>query len=205
MKQKKTKQRSLTEIDRRIKQVQAYQLPSGPFDYATRAQGAREAQKFFHEVVCACRQYHNAPEADAVIEAARRLYLTAIEMSYPPGFWEDYERLHAGDPAGLENAVSFLEADPYFDGSGYVKQKLIRAIKAPMLAPDHVARLQRVVLAVVDKRYDRDMRNYRNLAWKVNSPQLSAQLAQRVTSGDFDVRKRARWVLEALVQKGKME
>ena len=98
-----------------------------------------------------------------------------------------------------------MEADPIFYRSGYVKQKLIRAIKATMLTPDYVERLQQVVLAVIDKRYDRDMRNYRNLAGKVNSSALRAQLEQRVEQGDFDVRRRARWVLEALAQKDSME
>ncbi len=123
-------------------------------------------------------------------------------MAYPPGFWEDYARLRAGDASGMESAVSFLEADPWFFRSGYVKQKLIRAIKPRLLTPDYVTRLQNVVLSVVDKRHDRDMRNYRNLAWKVNSPELREQLKRRITEGNFDVRSRARWVLAALEPAG---
>ena len=56
--------------------------------------------------------------------------------------------------------MSFLEADPWFYRTGYIKSKLIRYIKRPMLTPEYIKRLQRVVLAVVDKRDDRDFRAY---------------------------------------------
>lgn len=201
MKRQKTHRSPLTDLQRLARRVQEYRLPSGPFDYAERARAMEEAEEFFHEIVRACRSQYADPEAKAVIEAARRLYERAWEMAYPPGFWEDYERLRCGDPTGMESAVSFLEADPWFFRSGYVKQKLIRAIKARFLTPEYVTRLQQVILAIVDKRYDRDMRNYRNLAWKVNSPALREQLAQRAAEGNFDVRSRVRWMLETLGQK----
>ena len=188
----------MSDIQRWANQVQAYRLPSGPFDYAVQARAAAEAKEFFQKVVGACRRSHADPDADAVIEASRRLYHTALGQAYPPRFWEDYERLRTGDPTGLESAVQFLEADPIFYRSGYVKQKLIRAIKTPMLTPEYVERLQQVILAVVDQRCDRDMGSYRNLAWKVYSPYLRAQLAQRVSSGTLDVRCRAKWMLEEL-------
>ena len=198
MKHEKTKRALISDIQRWANQVHAYRLPSGPFDYSVQARAAVEAQEFFQRVVAACRLSHADPEAKAVIEASRRLYHTALGQAYPPGFWEDYERLRAGDPTGLESAVQFLEADPIFFRSGYVKQKLIRAIKTPMLTPEYVERLQQVVLAVVDRRYDRDLGSYRNLAWKVYSPYLRARLEQRVSDGTLSIRSRARWMLEEL-------
>ncbi len=30
-------------------------------------------------------------------------FYAAVEAAYPPGFWTDFERLRAGDPAGLES------------------------------------------------------------------------------------------------------
>ena len=38
-------------------------------------------------------------------------------------------RIRAGDPDYVERAIAYLEADPYFDGTGYVKSYLVRYLK----------------------------------------------------------------------------
>lgn len=221
MKRQKTHRSPMTDLQRLAHRVQEYRLPSGPFDYAERARAMEEAQGFFQEVVQACRSHHADPEAKAVIEAARRLYERAWEMAYPPGFWEDYERLRSGDPAGMGSAVSFLEADPWFDQSGYVKEKIIRSLKPAMMTLEYSARLRAVILRIVDQRDGREFRAYCRLARKVDSPELREQLRQRLTRAwpsarsltddlpalmlmarqDRAIRRRARWVLEALGEK----
>lgn len=134
-----------------------------------------------------------------------------MDAAYPDRFWEDYQKLKSGDAAGLESAVRFLEADPYFFRSGYIKVSLIRGIKPPMLKPNDAKRLQNVVVSLVNRRDDRDFRAFCKLARKVDGPELREQLSQRLTSRNpdaspnLDVRRRARWVLEALAQKDTME
>lgn len=198
MKRGKTHRSPLTDLQRLARRVQGYRLPSGPFDYAARARAAEEAEKFFHEIVRAGRSHYADPGAKAIIEAARRLYERAWYMAYPPSFWEDYQRLRSGDPAGMESAVSFLEADPWFFRSGYIKSQLIRYIKRPMLTEEYARRLQQVVLALVDRRDDRDFRAFCRLARKVDAPAQREQLTRRLTHDDPDIRRRARWVLEVL-------
>ena len=205
MKHKKAQKAPLTDLQRLAQRVDAYHPPSGPIDYAAQAQALNDAQEFFYEIVREGRQYHADPKAEAVIESARRVYEAAQEAAYPAGFWESYQKLRAGDAAGLEAAAAFLEADPWFPNSGYVKVKLIRHIKPPMLTSEDVTRLQNVVLEMVERRNGQEFRAYCKLARKVDGPRLRAQLAQRVNEGGFDVRRRARWVLEALAQKDSME
>lgn len=195
----------LTDLQRLAQKVEDYRLPSGPFDYAVQARAVREAQQFFHEIVREGKRYYADPEAHAIIEAARRLYSAALEAAYPAGFWEDYQRLRAGGTAGLESVVRFLEADPYFFRSGCIKVMLIRAVKPSMLKPSDIARLQSVVLSLVDRRDDRDFRAFCCLAKKVDDAGFREQLRQRADESNFDVRRRARWVLDALAQKDRME
>ena len=195
----------LTDIQRLAQRVEAYRLPSSPFDYATRAQSMNDVRDFFHEIVREAKQYHAAPEATRVIEAARRLYYAASEAAYPSGFREDCQRLRAGDSEGLEAAVAFLEADPWFHRSGYVKDKLIRHIKPPMLTPEYIRRLQNVILEMVERRNGQEFQAYCKLARKVDAPDLREQLMRRMNGGDADTSRRARWVLEALAQKDSTE
>ncbi len=195
----------LTDLQRLAQRVEDYHLPSGSFDYATRAQSLNDTRDFFREIVREGRQNYADPKAKAVIESARRLYDAAREAAYPAGFWESYKRLCAGDAAGLEAAVAFLEADPWFPNSGYVKVKLIRHIKPPTLTSSYITRLQSVILEMVERRNGQEFRAYCKLARKVDGPELRAGLTRRLDSNDTDIRRRAGWVLEALAQKDSME
>ncbi len=120
-------------------------------------------------------------------------------------FQRDMVLMQGGDKSKVDVAIAFLEADPWFHGSGYAKAKLIRYLKPPMLKPDEIKRLQNVVLSLVDRRDDRDFRAFCKLARKVDGPRLREQLTQRLAQNDLNVQRRARWVLEALAQKDRME
>ena len=119
---------------------------------------------------------------------------------YPWQFWRDIALLRGGDHTKMEAAVSFLEADPWFHGSGHSKVRMIRHIKPSMLTPDFTERLQNVVLAMVERRNGQDFRAFCRLARKVDAPAVREQLTRRLTHSDPDTRRRARWVLEALEQ-----
>jgi len=192
MKRRQTHKTPLSDLQRLAQRVEAYRPPSGPFDYAIRAQAMNDAREFFYEIVREGKRYYTDPKARAVIESARRLYYAALDAACPPGFWEEYQRLRAGDPAGLEVAVTLLEADPWFQGSGYVKVKLVRYIKPPMLTPGYVTRLQNVVLSMVERRNGHEFRAYCRLARKVDALYLREQLTRRLTHDDPDTRRRAR-------------
>ena len=124
---------------------------------------------------------------------------------YDWDFWRDMELLKGGDQSKLEQAVAFLEDDPWFYGSGYDKVRLVRYIKLPMLTPSYIGRLQSVVLRMVETRNGTDFGAFCRLARKVDDADLREQLTQRLDGGDVDIRRRARWVLEALAQKDSME
>lgn len=126
--------------------------------------------------------------------------LSSEAARYSWQFWRDIALLRGGDHTKLEAAVSFLEADPWFHGSGYSKVRMIRCIKPSMLTADFTTRLQNVVLAMVERRNGQDFRAFCRLARKVDAPALREQLARRLTHDDPDTRRRARWVLEALEQ-----
>jgi len=175
-------------------------LRGSPFDYAARARQVQEAQRWNR----LASQLRFRPPADAhvwdVHRATAGRFYEAVEAAYPPGFWDDYQCLVRGEAKGVESAIRFLEADPWFHRSGYLKEKLIRHIKPPMLTPNFTARLQNVVLAMVERRNGQEFRAFCRLACKVDAPALREQLTRRLTDGDPDTRRRARWVLEALGQ-----
>lgn len=106
--------------------------------------------------------------------------------------------IRGGDVEQLETIIRFLENDPWSHGSGYLKEKVITAIKPWMLSVDGAKRLQAVCLSIVDKRDGREFRAFCNLARKVNSSALREELTRRLTNFDPNIRRRARWMLDAL-------
>lgn len=111
--------------------------------------------------------------------------------------------LAAGRPRYIETAIAFLEADPWFFRSGYEKQVLIRHLKRVQLAVAHKERLAGIVMAAIDGRDRVEFRHYCRLACYGWSDQLDAEVAERMRSADAGVRRRAQWVVEAVISSGK--
>jgi hypothetical protein len=100
----------------------------------------------------------------------------ANQAVYPPGFWDDFKRLHGGDSAVLETAIQFLEADPWFFRSGYIKEYLIRFVIRCELSDEQAARLRDVVMHAIEERDRREFRRYCRLARRVTTLEFRAEL-----------------------------
>lgn len=111
--------------------------------------------------------------------------------------------LAAGHQRAIEEAIGFLEADPWCFRSGYEKQNLIRHLKRAALSEVQRERLGGVVLAAVDGRDRAEFRHYCRLGCAVWSDALDEAVALRMESPDRGIRRRALWVAEAAVASGK--
>ena len=59
-------------------------------------------------------------------------------------------RLSGSDPEAVEDALLFLERDPYFFRSGYARERVARGVARAELTPTQKARARAVVLSTVD-------------------------------------------------------
>lgn len=116
---------------------------------------------------------------------------------FPQHLWNDVQRLENGNPAGVGSVAKFLEADPWFFRSGYLKADLIKLLNRVEIPPVYADRLRKVIINVVEKRDRREFRSYCRLAKRLDNPKLREELAKRLEDKDPSVRRRARWVLEA--------
>ena len=131
MKRKKTQSPQRSDVAEMVRRVREYQPAQGPFSYAERGRAVTEAHQLYNESFQLTKTFSMDPDLSEACTQALRLWYAAIERAYLPGFDEDVERLRTGDPSGMESAVSFLEADPWFFRTGYIKSKLIRLPQAP--------------------------------------------------------------------------
>ena len=143
------------------------------------------------------RSDHDDPATAQWLAAVARAN-SAWQSVFPAHFWEEYEKLKRGDASGAETAIEFLEADPWFPQSGYVKANLANFLKRVHLDPSQISRLQSVVLNIVDKRASQEFRRYCQLARRIDGLVLREGLTSRCANADDGVRRRARWMFQAL-------
>ncbi|MEP7284647.1 MAG: hypothetical protein ABI947_02625 [Chloroflexota bacterium] len=168
------------------------------FDYKGRAEHVRKVKYALDNIFVVGMSMVHAKDSLTARTKLLKVWRTAIANAYPPGFWEDFEQLRNRNSTGLPIAIEFLEADPWFFRTGYVKEKLIRYILRLDLSASDAARLRKVVIAAVDQRYRREFRDYCRLARKVDAPELRQALHERLTHENTDIRRRAQWMWDGL-------
>lgn len=104
----------------------------------------------------------------------------------------------AGDAKLRDFAITFLELDPMYFGSGYFKEEIVRRLKWEFLTPGERERLRAVALDAARHRGQREFRHYCRLARRVADPGLVAELEKIAEDTDGAARNRARKMLAVI-------
>lgn len=99
--------------------------------------------------------------------------------------WTDQfrERVRSGEREAIKDAILYLEVDPWYDGSGYLKERLISGLKHAPLNEHDKERIRVVILSVAHGRYRREFRDYCRLAAIVDSDSFREAVEQEVEHG----------------------
>ena len=84
--------------------------------------------------------------------------------------------IRGGERDALESALSFLEADALFHRSGYLKEKLLYAIKRAPWERNDEARLQMIVLRAIEGRFKREFKFYSRLIPRLRTEGFETEL-----------------------------
>ena len=101
----------------------------------------------------------------------------------------------------LEFVVAFLEVDPWFFGSGYLKEGFLTRLKRSDLDEAIRERLRRVLLDAVERRGAREFQRYCRLAAVIPNEDFVSALQQATASADGAVASRARRMLGVIRQR----
>lgn len=116
-------------------------------------------------------------------------------LPLPSGGRDFLKQLAKGRQRAVAISIAFLQADPFFATSGYMKVELIRRLKRVPLTDLQKQRLRAVALARVDGPDRNEFAAYGKLALAVRSPGLEAEVQRRLSSDDPGIRRRARWMM----------
>ena len=133
-------------------------------------------------------------------EACRQFHLSYDGLAFPGGLANFMTRLRERETAAIELAVQFLEADPLFFRSGYIKEDLLEHLRWSPLNEEQKHRLQHVILQRVrDSKTRREFRRYCRLAPFITDAEFEKEVTT-LAGPSGEKPKRAQWVLEHLRQ-----
>ena len=101
------------------------------------------------------------------------------------------ERLLRGEPEAVDEALAFLERDPYFFRSGYARERIARRLAHVDLTATQRSRARVVVLSTVDGHRHCPHPGVGRLARAVANNALRRELRERLHHSDAAVARRA--------------
>ncbi|MGE0598561.1 MAG: hypothetical protein AB7J35_01880 [Dehalococcoidia bacterium] len=110
---------------------------------------------------------------------------------HSPEFESAIDGMKSGDAAGAEYAVAYLEADPWFFRSGYLKGTIARRLRRVELSAGQQERLRSALLAAIAKGSRFEFVEYRKLARRVETPEFRNELRRLSESRDTGIARRA--------------
>lgn len=120
--------------------------------------------------------------------------------------WEDQflADLRTSARQAIDEAILYLEVDPWYFRSGYLKERLIRGLKAADLTERDRRRLRNVIWNVAGGRNRREFRDYCSLAAVVGDDGLIQLLEDVSPERDRDAKGKFGYLLRYLQQNTKL-
>ena len=108
-------------------------------------------QDFIRETAKLIREAHSEiPGSKFLAE-----YPKLVDRMFPGGYAKTFEKIQAGDGSAVEFGLVFVEVQPYFFRSQYIRTQLIRMLKHAQLSSLQTERLKRVLELDHDKKMKR--------------------------------------------------
>jgi len=149
---------------------------------------AREARKHPNKNTAATEQWKD--------EAAR--FHRTLSRAYPQNLLDALEALKRNESADIGPVLDFLEADPVFYGSGYVKEEALRLLPRVPFSDEHKARLRAILIRAVETNGRREFKRYALIGRHICSEELRSSLERLLDSSETAVARRAQWALNQL-------
>lgn len=139
----------------------------------------------------------------AVSEEGFRIWCEACDAwhsyeSILDTFWkpESLQSLEAGDPELLEIALAFVEVDPYYFRSGYLKKRLFRRLKRLKLSNAHRQRLLQGILDAVQSHRGDGWKDFCLLAGSFSDIDFANGVSRFLSDSDPHIAWRAQILLK---------
>jgi len=127
-------------------------------------------------------------------EACAEFHRSFESLAYPGGFGP-YDALAKGDQNAVEAAVTFLEADPWFFRSGYMKEYLWKHLKKYDLSVVHRGRLESSAIGYLSRQVQREFWAMGNFMSVHAQSSFWSEVGRLTRSSQQSISLKAYWLL----------
>jgi hypothetical protein len=147
-----------------------------------------------HELVAF--RSRSAADREAWAAACAQFHTAFDDLSFPGGnaAWQGFIE---GKAESIELAVAFVEADPHFFRSGYMKQYIWNRLKQVAVTADQEHRLEQVALQYLSKPIRREFWHMVRYARTRGSESFWNRISMLAVENDVSLSTRAQWLLLA--------
>lgn len=185
---------------RQPSQTRMYENGMPSFDFQKHAKEVNAAHDELHAAfaLVANRNDEDDPRTKRW-RTAINAFRAALARAYPEALRQVADGKSPASELSTNMMLDFIEADPVFYRSGYLKEKVLRQLKKQEFSEEEAERLRRSILAVVlHTGGRREFLYYCRAAPQVASDAFRRNLETLERSDDAGVRLRANWVLAGL-------
>ena len=125
------------------------------------------------------------------LENWKKAALAWHAQRYPTDFlWSDefITDLRNSKRDAIEQAILYLEVDPWYFRSGYLKERLVRRLKSANLSTQDCTRLRNVIWNVASGKNRREFRDFCRLATVVASDDFRQRLVEVSSEHDTEAK-----------------
>lgn len=124
-------------------------------------------------------------------------------QSYPTDFlWSDefMLNLRRSEREAIEESILYLEVDPWYFRSGYLKERLIRGLRSAELTERDALRLRNVIWNVAAGQNRREYRDFCSLAVRVATEEFREKLGRVSPEEDARAKGKFSFLREYLIR-----
>lgn len=136
------------------------------------------------------------------VAAAKAFSENFDHLALPGGLQRGLDKLKQADPEAIEIAIQFLEEDPSFFRSGYIKEDLVRCLKRVALSQRQRVRIAAIVSRSIRQGPRRLAGHIAKLAPVASSPSFLDAIESQTRSDNGEIRRRSAHVLWVLKSHG---
>ncbi len=139
---------------------------------------------------------HSPADREAWSEACKAFHHAYPDLIFPGGV-KCWTSLLARDPAEMEAALAFLEVDPWFFRSGYLKQIIWSRLKKSLLTQQQEDRLEIIAVSYLRRPTYREFWHMARYVRVRGSSRFWAEISELAKQSDEEKCIKAGWLLLA--------
>lgn len=125
-------------------------------------------------------------------------------LAIPGGLTHNLNMLKQADLDAISMAIAFLQANPVFFRSGYIKEQLLRILKKTPLSQEQIIALQEILLNEIIKAPARGYTDYCKLARAIQDDQFKEKVENMLGStNNLQHKEKAKIMLEMMNSQSK--